>query len=57
VMEAILLLILIGLIVCFLIRHPIKSMKCVIFLLTFFIVGCIVIIAICYLLMIQVPFN
>jgi hypothetical protein len=57
VMELILLLILIGLIVCYFIRHPIKSMKYVIFLLTFFIVGCIVIIAICYLLMIQVPFN
>jgi len=49
-MEAILIILFIGFVLCYFIRHPLKSMKYTFLLLTFFVVGSIVVIGLFYLL-------
>ena len=49
-MEALLIILLLGFAVCYFIRHPLKSMKYAFLSLTFFVVGCIVIIGLFHLL-------
>jgi len=50
-MEALLIVLIIGFFACYLIRHPLKSMKFIFLSLTFFVVGCIIIIGLFYLLL------
>jgi len=45
-METLLFILFIGFAICFLIRHPLKTLKYTCFFLTFFVIGCIVIIGV-----------
>jgi Na+/H+ antiporter NhaC len=50
-MEALLIILLIGFVLCYFIRHPFKSIKYAFLSLTFLLVGYILIIGLFYLLM------
>ena len=52
-MEGLLILLIIGFAVCYFIRHPLKSIKYAFCILTFLLVGCIVMIGLFHFLMIQ----
>jgi hypothetical protein len=49
-MEAILIILLIGFVLCYFVCHPLKSIKYAFLSLTFFVVGCILIIGLFHLL-------
>ena len=50
-MEALLLVLIIGFLVCYFIRHPLISIKYIFYTLTFLLVGYIVIVGMFFLLM------